>query len=236
MKVVHWNTHHGGLRTDGKLDVHGITTRLVAWQPDLVSLNEIEEHDGYGNTDQMETHRAALEAAQGVKWYATFASLLSASDKLAGDGVVLLSKTPFTQVTRKNLGGRPALLGLIGDLLFVTTHADPKSPQLRNVELAQLLLTLAKFSAPKLLVCGDFNATPTAVEIAPWPVLYKDAWTEAKKAGTATSFIVNGVTHGVHRIDYQFTRGLTVQAVDVPDTSVGGVFPSDHHPVIATYA
>jgi endonuclease/exonuclease/phosphatase family metal-dependent hydrolase len=238
MKVVHWNLHHGGVGSDGKLNVGRITSLLVGFAPDVVSLNEVEQLDGYGNTDQVETHRQALEVAQGRPWFSSFVQLNGGGNN-KGIGAALLSSFPIAASERYALyGGRPALYASQPFGALYTTHPDPNSGQHRNVQLSQQLCwhkTHEALNGKNLVACGDFNTTPTSIEIAPWPVWYKDAWVESHKLGTATSFKPEGITHGVHRIDYIWYRGLTVVSCDVPDTSVNGVFPSDHHPVIAVF-
>lgn len=235
MKVVQWNLHHGGKRTDGVLDVAGITQHLIDFVPDLVSLNELEQNDGYGNTDQLETHRAALQAAQGVSWYGVFCTMLGGS-KNQGIGVGLLAKNPFVGVRQLGLyGGRPLLCAQnVGKMLY-TTHPDPISQLKRNVEIATSLVhQIPPFVGPTLYM-GDFNAQPGSVEIAPIGQYYRDAWVEAKKLGRATSPFGDGNTHGSHRIDYIWYFGMAIESCEVPNLSVNGVFPSDHHPVIATF-
>lgn len=241
MKVVQWNLHHGGVPVDSTskaypVNVAAVTAKLVSFVPDLVCLNELEQNDGYGHLDQLEAHRAALEASQGIAWSAYFTALNGGS-KSQGIGIGILSSSILTSPTRKDLGGRPGMLTTLSSGLLVgATHPDPDSAARRSAELAQLLIMLALAGASKQVICGDFNASPTAVELAPWPVLYKDAWAEALKLGKATSFLPGGITHSKSRIDYIFYKGLTVTSCDVPDTSTNGIFPSDHHPVIATFA
>jgi len=237
MRVLQWNTHHGGMPSDGsKLNIQAITATIVKLNPDIIFLEELEQNDGYGNVDQLELHRNALQNAQGTLWYASFCQLNGGSKSL-GIGVAILSKEPHLSVGRKDLGGRPGLHVFqqgSGTVLAVT-HPDPSSPNKRNAELAKFLIELDRTIALKVIVGGDFNAVPTSVEMAPWPILYKDAWTEAIKLGTATSFIANGITHGSHRIDYIWSLGWRTSSCSVPDTSINGVFPSDHHPVVATF-
>ena len=57
-------------------------------------------------------------------------------------------------------------------------------------------------------------------------------------AGTASSFNGTGATEGNSRIDYVFTAGsqVSVTSVKVPDTSVNGIYPSDHDPVVAKFS
>lgn len=240
MVVVHWNLHHGGVPVNSKgankvLNVQAITNWLVKFNPDIVSLNELEQNDSYGNTDQLEHHRAALELAQGVPWYSAFGAMNGGSVN-KGIGVGLLSKTAMNFKRNHALyGARPMLAALAGESigLFVT-HTDPDSQVKRSIEVTQMLCLQQPMGSP-ILFTGDFNAIPTSIEMAAIPQLgYLDAWVEAKKVKQATSFTTDGATKG-HRIDYIWYRGLTVVGCDVPDTSTDGIFPSDHHPVVATF-
>lgn len=238
MRVVHWNTHHGGVGSDGLLNIARITSKLIEFSPDVVSLNELEQNNSYGQMDQLDHHRVALQVAQGRPWYSTWCAMNGGSQNL-GIGVGLLSSIPIPAYERYALsGGRPALYAsqLFG--AFYTTHPDSTSALKRNVQLSQQLCwhkTHEVFNGKNLLACGDFNAVPTSVELAPWFTWYKDAWTEAKKIGAAKSFTVDGATKS-HRIDYIFYRGsMTIMSCEVPDTSINGVFPSDHHPIIAVF-
>jgi endonuclease/exonuclease/phosphatase family metal-dependent hydrolase len=239
MRVVQWNTHHGGVPVDSSgnnkpLNVQGITDWLVKFNPDYVSLNELEQNDSYGNLDQLEHHRAALESAQNRKWYSNFCQMTGGATN-KGIGVGLLSTTPFVSFIRKGLfGARPLAVGFTDFGYLATTHPDPDSATKRSTENAQIL-SLVYPQITKQVVCGDFNAVPTSVEMAPWINLYKDAWTEATKIGKATSFKPQGITHGVHRIDYIFYHGFDIVSADVPDTSVDGVFPSDHSPLVVEF-
>lgn len=239
MRVVHWNTHHGGVPVDSNgvnqpFNLQGITDWLVKFNPDFVSLNELEQNDGYGNIDQLEHHRAALQVAQNRPWNSIFCGMTGSSNNKGG-GVGLLASTGLITNIRKGLyGSRPLLSGMVNFGFLATTHPDPNSPSKRSTEVAQIFSQFYPIITPQL-ICGDFNATPTSTEIAPFVNIFSDAWIEAKKLGTATSFKPDGITHGSHRIDYMFYRGLTVVAFDVPDTSTNGIFPSDHHPLVVDF-
>jgi endonuclease/exonuclease/phosphatase family metal-dependent hydrolase len=233
MKVVTWNTHHGGVNSAGKLNVAAISGWLVQFAPDVVSLNELEQNDSYGETDQLETHRLTLENAQHRPWYSAWCAL-NGSSVNKGIGVGLLSAFPMQAMDHFSYLGRPALYVSQPWGGLYTTHPDPESAAKRNVFLAQQLCWQAKHELP-LIACGDYNALPGSVELAPTAATYRDAWVDAKKAGKATSFTLDGATKA-HRIDYVWYRGLTLVSCDVPDTSVAGVFPSDHHPVVTVFA
>lgn len=238
LRVVHWNLHHGGVPVNastGKdltLDVQTITNWLVKFKPDVVSLNELEEFDGYGQMDQLEHHRLALEADQGVPWHSLFCTM-SGGAKLQGGGIGLLSRWPLDNPLRKSLGDSRPMLGAMQPFgALYTAHPISDSAILRTSEVK--VLAAAAVGSPAIF-CGDFNAVPTAAELTPMKAIFSDAWVEAAKISKATSFRSDGITHGVHRIDYIWFRGLTVQSVEVPDTRFGSIYPSDHHPVIATF-
>jgi endonuclease/exonuclease/phosphatase family metal-dependent hydrolase len=246
MRIVHWNLHHGGLgiNSDGsneKLEPQRISDWLVKFNPDYVCLNELEQLDGYGNSDQLELHRSNLSKATSLPWYSAFCGESGGSAN-KGNGNGILSKFPLNTIERKALTGSrsamyaKALFGIQGSVgsLF-TTHLDNVSQGNRVVESALLSCWMSQHPDPVIL-CGDLNAQPTTLELAVFNSQYKDAWVEATKLKTATSFKPNGITHGSHRIDFIYYHNLTIQSVDVPDTSVNGVFPSDHHPVIAVFA
>ena len=49
----------------------------------------------------------------------------------------------------------------------------------------------------------------------------------------------HGGTHGGSRFDHVFyskASALALKSVNVPDSRINGVYPSDHDPVIATFA
>lgn len=233
MNVIHWNTHHGGVNSKGKLNVATITFWLVSIGPDIVSLNELEQNDSYGQMDMLEAHRVALEMAQKRRWYSAWCALNGGLQN-KGIGVGLLSSFPMGAVDHISYAGRPALYVSQPWGALYTTHPDPDSAAKRNIFLSQQLCWHS-LHEPKLIACGDYNAAPGAIELAPTAAVYQDSWVVAKKAGKATSFTLDGATKS-HRIDYIWSKGFTVQSCDVPDTSVGGVFPSDHHPVVAVLA
>lgn len=50
-RVLDWNSHHGGVGTDGRLDPDRFIRIAASYAPDIVSFNEVEYYTGYGNTD-----------------------------------------------------------------------------------------------------------------------------------------------------------------------------------------
>jgi len=88
---------------------------------------------------------------------------------------------------------------------------------------------------------GDFNTWPNTSDYTLFSTPLQDAWPAAVKSGTGTSYNggAAGNTHGDSRFDYVlFTRNsvLVLNSVNVPNTSVSGVWPSDHDPVVAVFS
>lgn len=227
MRVVHWNTHHGGVPVDAAgndkpINVQAITDWLIQFEPDYISLNEIEQNTSYAHMDQVEHHRLALQEAQGIPWYAYFCQMNGGAQS-QGIGIALLSNNALLLPERKKLNpNRPGLYCKTKFGSMFTLHADPDSNKARCTQLSQMLCWIG--DKTPLIVCGDFNAHVSDVEMAPWSVWYKDA-----------GLVGNRPTHNKNRIDFIWYRGLTLVSCEVPDTSVNGIWPSDHNPIIAVF-
>ena len=125
------------------------------------------------------------------------------------------------------------------EVVAVNTHLDAEPPQARErgAERVVELVQRVAGSTPVVLT-GDFNSGPDA---APHRVLvdggFVDAWTAAARTGpdwgTFNRTDPKSPAPGP-RIDRVYTRpGLTVVASLVDTDRPGGVFPSDHFPVVA---
>ncbi|MGE3403277.1 MAG: hypothetical protein AB7K63_11845, partial [Vicinamibacterales bacterium] len=79
LRLLHWNTHHGGIRTDGVYDPDGIATWIAQFNPDIVSLNEVD------NSSQINAIVTRLEALTDRNW----------NTVAAGVGNVLLTTLPL---------------------------------------------------------------------------------------------------------------------------------------------
>jgi endonuclease/exonuclease/phosphatase family metal-dependent hydrolase len=123
----------------------------------------------------------------------------------------------------------------------MSTHLDPYDEANRIIQVNQLVPYTAGFAEDRI-VLGDFNALPYSTEIGTFTKAYYDGWAEAVKLGIQQSAPdnPNGYTRN-GRIDYVFySRGeqhLTLQHVQVVDTrDANGIMPSDHRPLLATFA
>jgi endonuclease/exonuclease/phosphatase family metal-dependent hydrolase len=119
-----------------------------------------------------------------------------------------------------------------------STHVEYDNASWRPIQIAEAVNWVLNFSEPRI-VMGDFNTWPATSDYSIIATGYQDAWAAASGAGTATSYNGTGATHGASRFDYVFSSKLAtlaLQSVNVPDTGVNGVYPSDHDPVIAVFS
>jgi endonuclease/exonuclease/phosphatase family metal-dependent hydrolase len=242
LRVLQWNSHHGGYGTDGVYDPNRLANWIVKMNPDVISLNEIEYYTGWGNEDQPARFASLLQQKTGRTWYYKFATASGASK---GDGNLVLSKYPFdikdsmllsyTRVVVQvavHVGGRT--------ISFFSTHLDDASATARQAEIRQLQSWASGISEQRI-IAGDFNFWPGVTEYGMMTSPYYDSWAEAAKKGTAIGYAGNtdGRTRNT-RIDYVWyshgASGLKLQSVQVFDTrDANGVMPSDHRPVLATF-
>jgi endonuclease/exonuclease/phosphatase family metal-dependent hydrolase len=118
-----------------------------------------------------------------------------------------------------------------------STHIEWVNASWRPIQIAEAVRWLQNFSEPRIMM-GDFNSWPATNDYYIAATPYQDEWVAALSAGTATSYNGTGATHGDSRFDYVFysrVAVLSLKSVNVPDTRVNGVWPSDHSPVVAVF-
>jgi len=244
LRVMHWNTHHGGYGTDGKYDI----PRLVQWvakeNPDLVSFNEIEKYTGWGNQDQPAIYKSLLEQYTGHTWYMVWAQEYGQWSS-NGKGNLIFSRWPWVATkqyllpyTRTVAQGQVVVNGR--NITFASTHLDPDYESYRLTE-AENLVPWEESYAENRIIVGDMNAQPTGSTITYMKNYYTDGWLMAKAGGFAYSAPdnTNGYTRN-SRIDYALTSkgaaNLKMTRFEVLDTrDANGVMPSDHRPIVIDY-
>ena len=242
LRVLQWNTHHGGYRTDGVYDLNLLVTWIAKMQPDIISLNEIERYTGWGNEDQPAHIASLLQSKTGKVWYYKFASVTGAAN---GNGNLILSRFPFVSVSSRLLSYTRvivhATVSVNGRTInFFSTHLDDASSTARLTEISQLKSWAAGFPQQRI-IAGDFNFWPGAGEYSVMSSDHYDSWAEAVKKGTAVAYAGNtaGNTRN-SRIDYVWYSKsatlLSLVSAQVYDTrNSSGVMPSDHRPLVAVY-
>ncbi|HZT78372.1 MAG TPA: DNRLRE domain-containing protein [Vicinamibacterales bacterium] len=244
LRVLQYNTHHGGYGTDGVWNVDRLIASALKTNPDVISFNEVERGTSWSKGgDDLQLFLASIQKQSGQTWYGVFVTGAGSS---TGIGNAILSRTPFVGHSTYQLSDGRAILqvqiawnGRIVNLF--STHLDADSTSYRVTEIDELKAWTTSF-AENRVVCGDFNSSQGSTEWNDMSQTYVDAWAEAKTAGDAVSYPSNpGGNTRNGRIDFVWTsKGagqLTLVGSQVFDTrDANGVQPSDHRPVMAIFA
>lgn len=245
LRVLQYNTHHGGYGTDGRYDTNRLANWIVRMDPDVVMLNEIEKFTGWGNQNQPEVYKSLLQSKTGRTWYYVFAQEFGDWSS-NGKGNLILSTVPFSFTDRHEIvhnGDRSIAEATITwngkPITFILTHLDPDSRSLRLTQATEVT-TWASSEPENKILTGDMNAWPDQSSIAQLNNYFADSWAVAASKGTAIAFSGNSGETKNGRIDYIFyskgSRNLTVKSSQVYDTrDSNGVMPSDHRPVVTTF-
>ncbi len=245
LRVVQWNTHHGGFGTDNVYSPDRIATWVAKMNPDVVMFNEIEKNDSWGNQDQPEVYKSLLEQKTGRSWYYVFAQEFGQWNS-SGKGNLILSRYPIAVADRYELvhnADRSLAMAQITvnnrDITLISTHLDPYDASLRLIQATEVTSWAAAQPENRILA-GDMNAWPDQTSIAQYDRTYRDSWAVAAANGTATAFAGNSGQTKNGRIDYIFYSGgasaLAVRSSQVFDTrDANGNTPSDHRPVLTVF-
>ena len=245
LKVMQWNIH-GTCGSDDGCSPTRIANAIVKLSPDVVSLNEVPYYfKAYHYDDVPALLESLLEQKTGRAWYRKFINVYAArtSGGTWGYGNVILSRYPFTSSSTKMLSYERGVVqvgvSMNGRTVNIfSTHVDYYNSSYRTTQINQAKSWISGFSSPRI-VMGDFNTSPGTSDYNLMSSVYADAWAVGKSAGIATTYKSTDGTHGGSRFDYVFyskASALALKSVNVPDTRVNGVYPSDHDPVVAVFA
>jgi endonuclease/exonuclease/phosphatase family metal-dependent hydrolase len=243
LRVLQWNTHHGGTGTDGVWDPERLVKWIAKFKPDVVSLNEMERKTSWSkNTDEPVTIAALMKQYTGKTWYWKFETL---SGETNGIGCMILSRFPLDATESRLLSGDRSALNVAftvnGRTINLTsTHLHPDSSSFRKTEIGELT-SWENGLAEQRIIAGDFNASYTSAENALMTKIYYDSWGEAQTDGTAVAFAADpkGNTRN-SRIDFIYyshkATKLTLKSSQVYDTrDSNGKMPSDHRPLMSIF-
>jgi endonuclease/exonuclease/phosphatase family metal-dependent hydrolase len=230
LRVLHWNVHHGGIRTDGVYDPALVASWITKMNPDIASLNEVDTQD------QLNAIVNALKTKTGVAWYSSFSGLgnlvISRLAPTATSRCVYPDGVRYSAHLATIVNGRPI------NVWSIHTTVDNASTRLAEVKGLQ---TCAQNWPEGRILAGDYNMQEGSPEYLQAVVGYTDSWLAARSLGTAVNFSGNcdGCTRN-SRIDYQFlSKGATflaLRSAQIFDTrDANGVTPSDHKPLLVTY-
>lgn len=179
IKVLSYNIHHGE-NAKGEQDISGIANVILATNPDLVALQEVDSC-----TNRVKKLNLLKELAAQTGMYIYFGKAMEHDGGSYGNGI--LSRYPIEQMytislPAKGENSEPRCAAVVkvklpGDSLlqFVSAHLDHgEDPTDRIAQTNMLLQNLAKDSLP-LILAGDMNAEPTSKEITHLTNVFKDA-------------------------------------------------------------
>ncbi|MEU7402623.1 endonuclease/exonuclease/phosphatase family protein [Streptomyces sp. NPDC044948] len=246
LRIATYNVH-AGTGTDGVFDLERQAAALRALDADVIGLQEVDVHWGA----RSQGLDVAGELARRLGMRVSFAPIYSLDPVTAGGprreyGVAVLSRFPIrsatnheiTRLSTQDENPAPAPAPGFGEVtlkvrgvpvqVFVT-HLDYRAdPAVRGAQVADTRRIMARERArlpgARQFLLGDFNAEPSAPELAPlWREL-RDAGAGAGSPGTYPA------EAPVKRIDYVAVgKGVRVRGASVPVEAVA----SDHRPVVA---
>jgi endonuclease/exonuclease/phosphatase family metal-dependent hydrolase len=235
LRVMQFNIHKTK-DSSGACNPDFTANTIVAQDVDVVSLNEVNFYAGTcaWNFDMGEKLRSLVQQKTGVTWYAQ-------NVNPNGVGNVLLSRyQPVSSSSFLLDNGRGvAQIGIVVNgrtVNLFSTHIEYDNASWRPAQIVESVGWLTNFSQPRIFM-GDFNTWPDTPDYYLVATAYTDAWVAASNAGTASCYNGTGATEGTSRIDYVFLSGssLSINSVTVPSTTVNGVQPSDHDPIVTSF-
>jgi endonuclease/exonuclease/phosphatase family metal-dependent hydrolase len=241
LRVMQWNIHKTK-GSDGVCNPDRIANQIVRQNPQVVSLNEVNFYSGSCayTFDMGAKLESLVEQKTGATWYRKSVNVEGGS---SGTGNVVLSRLPLVSSSsdRFSYNRGAAQVGVVVNgrtINILSTHMEYYTASWRTTQIKELLQYMSGFTSPRI-VLGDFNTWPGTNDYNLVATPYQDAWAKAKSLGTAGAYNGTGATHGDSRFDYVFysrVSSLVLRSVNVPDTRVNGVRPSDHDPVVAVFA
>jgi endonuclease/exonuclease/phosphatase family metal-dependent hydrolase len=240
VKVMTYNTHHGGWATTPSTTDRQLDT-IAAQDPDVVALQE-------AYASQLTYYVDGLNSRLGTDaWHGTYASNCQEGSepicsRYSSETVMILTRLTTLAVNARLIWAgdeyhvaRPTIRMSValedGTAINVfVCHLPAKAAAARLAYVNTFQAWAEQFSGPKL-VGGDFNATPGTAPIVAMMPQYADAWTlgGSGHGSTYPSFIPT------RRIDYWFSRDASPESLTAVSV-VGDPTDSDHLAVVASYA
>ncbi|NEB73831.1 metal-dependent hydrolase [Streptomyces sp. SID14478] len=247
LRIATYNIHAGS-GMDNVFDLDRQAAALRALHADVIGLQEVDVHWD----PRSQNLDVARELAKRLGMRVSFAPIYSLDPQAAGGprreyGVAVLSRYPvraaanheITRLSTQDPNPVPAPAPGFGEvtlkvrgvpLQVFVTHLDYRAdPSVRVAQVADTrrIMAAERRAVPgaRQVLLGDFNAAPSAPELAP-------LWKELTDAGPASggSYPADAP---VQRIDYVAVgEGVRVRSAVVPDEAAA----SDHRPVVAEVA
>lgn len=149
---------------------------------------------------------------------------LSDTPDVPGSRFEELDQSPFPRVTFE---AKLSPVDYEGCISFVNTHLDHKGELAR---VAAMKMISERIGEGKFILTGDMNAFPDSECIA----LMKSVPGVCEVTeNIPTTFHKYGEITYDYKIDYIFTNATPISSYAIEDSSVDGVYISDHYPVVA---
>jgi endonuclease/exonuclease/phosphatase family metal-dependent hydrolase len=243
LRVMSFNILHGA-GEDGVFDLARTAAAIRAQHPDVVGLQEVDQHWG----DRSDFTDEPAELARQLGMHAFFGAIYDLPPLTPGApdrryGVALLSRYPIvhavdheiTRLSTQDPNPVPApapgfpeiVINVRGALVHVfDTHLDYRGdPTVRRMQVADTVAIMRAAGGQQVLV-GDFNAEWDAPELAGLHDYgLVDAWTATGQDGGDT-YPADAPTVRIDHITV--SPGIGVLRASVPD-----IRASDHRPVVA---
>jgi endonuclease/exonuclease/phosphatase family metal-dependent hydrolase len=228
IKVMTYNIRHGQ-NADGQIDINGIAHVILAVNPDIVALQEVDSL-----TNRVQKMDLLKELAEQTGMYIFYAKSMDYDGGGYGNGI--LSKFPIQHAYKISIpsenpqtieprSAAVALLELPNEQLvyFISTHLDHQSNASIRLNQIDVLLNYISGMNHPVILAGDFNALPRSQEIRYLSRYFDDVTSQLGPTFPALQPNI--------KLDYIFTHPQgswrKLQAYVLEETRA-----SDHRPVI----
>lgn len=228
IRVLSYNIHHG-VNNKGVLDIQGIATVILATNPDLVALQEVDSA-----TTRVQKSDQLKELAEATGMYVYFGKAMNLEGGGYGNGILSrypIAKSYSIELPSAGAGSEPRTAAVVavqlpGDsipLHFASAHLDHlEEPADRVAQCSILAKHFSQLQHPVILA-GDMNALPASKELT----LLKNTFADAtEKLGPTWP-----AEKPTQKLDYILLHNKTqwhVMSAKVIEETIA----SDHRPVI----
>lgn len=240
IRVVTYNIHHGE-GNDRQFDLKRIANLLLAVEPHIVALQEVDQGTKRASGVDQPAELAKLTGMQVVfgknidfdgGGYGT--AVLTKLPVRKQESVKLKSFYPPTETNPEQRGVQVLELGEKDEpgLLFLNTHLDYRKPEDERMASAKTINKLVAERQMPAIIAGDFNALPESKPIDEFRKQWKIAGLQAEAKSPTSTPLLTFPAHKPDRwIDYVMMRPADqweVVEVRVLDEGVA----SDHRPML----
>jgi endonuclease/exonuclease/phosphatase family metal-dependent hydrolase len=223
LTLVDWNLHYG-VSPLTAVDLEGIASTIEAYDPDVVTLQEVNRGWVFGGGTDMATwlaHRLGMTVHFAPAADHQFGNAVLARSELTD---VVVHPLPYGAGPQSRSALSTTLTTADGTALRVTSihtqHRESNTP----TRLEQLeALAAAEPVMPPALLAGDFNAEPGWPEIE---LLEAAGWVPAD-----SEMLTSPAGSPTAKIDWVFGQGVTFGAATAATTTL-----SDHRPLAVEFS